>query len=174
LQPSPWVVKYADLIPAGAKVLDLACGNGRHSKFFIKKSCRVTAVDIDIRPLDALSEHPNCKIIKADLESQDEWILASDFDAVIVTNYLHRPLFRYLPMALAPNGILIYQTFMVGNEKYGKPSNPDYLLAKGELKTAFDKHFDIIEFSQGFSAKPKDAVTQQICARLVSPTIFID
>lgn len=174
MQPSPWVIKYADLIPAGAKVLDLACGNGRHSRFFIKKLCTVTAVDIDTRPLDELSKNPNCNVIRADLEFHDEWILATDFDAIIVTNYLHRPLFRYLPRALAPNGILIYQTFMVGNEVYGKPSNPHYLLAKNELKTVLDEHLEIIEFSQGFRAEPKEAVTQQICARLASPKILID
>ncbi|MFT7684834.1 MAG: SAM-dependent methyltransferase [Candidatus Azotimanducaceae bacterium] len=167
MEPSPWVKKFANLIPVGAKVLDLACGKGRHTRYFIERSCFVTSVDINIDNMQDLSNNPKCQIIAADLENKDDWRLPTDFDAIIVTNYLHRPMLQHLPNALSPNGILIYQTFMIGNEAYGKPNNPDYLLAKNELKNTFQNSLNIIEFSEGLIHETHTAVTQQICAQLI-------
>lgn len=132
--PSPWVRRFGELLPAGASVLDLACGGGRHLRWLAARGCRVTGVDRDaaaVQPLRGLGE-----IIVADLENA-AWPLAGrSFDGIVVTHYLWRPLFPQLLQALAPGGLLIYETFAAGNGRFGKPSNPDFLLRPGELLQA--------------------------------------
>src|SRR5581483_5212320 len=86
------------------------------------------------------------------------------FAAIVVTNYLHRPLLAVLQAALAEEGVLIYETFMVGNERYGRPSNPAFLLRPGELLSAF-RELTPIAFEQGAVERPKPAMIQRLCAR---------
>ena len=129
--PSPWIVQWAGLIAAGAPILDVAAGSGRHSLFFAERGHPVTSIDRDI---SAVPSHPKIESLQADLEDGSPWPLPGrTFGAVIVTNYLHRPLFPKILDALAPAGVLLYETFMEGNERFGRPSRPEFLLKDGEL-----------------------------------------
>ena len=155
--PSAWVTRWAALIARGP-VLDVACGAGRHAVLFANKALEVVAVDRDPQQI------PGVRFVQADLEN-GRWPFADErFAAIVVTNYLHRPLFAQLEAALAEEGLLIYETFMVGNEKYGKPSNPAFLLEPGELLQAF-RGLTPIAFEQGYVETPKPAVIQRLCAR---------
>ena len=162
---SPWVAGHAGHIPKGAEVLDVACGSGRHSRFFIERGCSVTGIDRDLSRLGDLRHNPRFTAIECDLETEDTvWpVAAGRFLGVIVTNYLWRPLWPHLIAALAPGGILIYETFMQGHERFGRPKNPDFLLAPGELQRAFGDALDILDFWQG--QDPEPAMRQRICAR---------
>src|SRR4051794_3893010 len=131
--PSSWIARFAPLIADAGRVLDVACGRGRHARWLAARGHQVLAVDRDPDAIAALETVPNVEARCADLES-GAWPLAGErFAAVIVTNYLHRPLFPALLDALAPGGVLIYETFAAGNERYGRPSNPHFLLQPGEL-----------------------------------------
>ncbi len=163
--PSEWVRKYLSRIPRGKPVLDLACGGGRHVRLLLDEGFSVVAIDKDVRKLDDLLDTPNLKIIKFNLEIGDKIPFSNnEFAGIIVVNYLHRPLFPYLASALTNGGVLIYQTFMVGNEAYGSPSNPDFLLAENELDKVFKKKLNVLAFEQGYRDDPKPAVIQSICA----------
>src|SRR5262252_7712841 len=117
-EPSRWVVRFAPLVPPGARVLDLASGHGRHARLFASRGCRVLAVDRDAGALTTLAAVPGVETAAVDLEG-DEWPLAGQrFDAVVVANYLHRPLFTHLLVALEDDGTLLYETFARGNEIY--------------------------------------------------------
>lgn len=130
---SPWVARWAPRIPAGGAVLDLACGAGRHARYLARRGHGVTAVDIDLTRAEALRGEPGIEWLAADLEGAP-WPLAGRlFQAIVVTNYLHRPLFDLLFAALAPGGLLIYETFALGQARYGRPRNPQHLLLPGEL-----------------------------------------
>jgi len=154
---SEWVLRWAPLVGRGP-VLDLACGDGRHSRYFLGKGFAVHAVDRDPRSIEG------ARFLRADLENGGAWPLAGQrFGAIVVTNYLYRPLFPVIAQSLAADGVLIYETFMVGNEKLGRPSNPDFLLRKGELLGAFP-HLEVIAFEQGLVERPKPAVIQRLCA----------
>ena len=155
--PSPWVARWAQLIPPGA-VLDVASGSGRHARFLASLGYSVTAVDREPQSI------PGVRFIQADLEAGSPWPLPGErFQGIVVTNYLHRPLFPVLADSLAPGGVLIYETFMLGNERYGKPSNPAFLLRPGELWQAFGG-LQVIAFEQGTVAAPKAATMQRLCA----------
>ncbi|MBM3368707.1 MAG: class I SAM-dependent methyltransferase [Betaproteobacteria bacterium] len=157
LTPSPWVRRWATRVAAGT-VLDLACGGGRHARLFVERGLRVVAVDREPQ------EIPGARFLRADLEDGSPWPLPGErFQAVIVTNYLHRPLFPRLIEALAPGGLLIYETFLLGNERHGKPSNPEFLLRPGELLEAF-RGLAILGFEEGFVATPKPSLIQRLCA----------
>ncbi len=163
MEPSPWISRFADLVPAGAAVLDLACGKGRHSRFFLKRGHRVTAIDRDIT---ALAPHDGLEIIRCDLEDGSPWPLGERrFGAVIVVNYLHRPLLPLLVRAVAPGGLLLYDTFAMGNEAFGRPSNPDFLLRPGELAAAVEGELAVLDYFHGPIEQPKPAMRQRICAR---------
>lgn len=137
LAPSPWVQRWTRTLPAGARVLDLACGSGRHLRWLTAQGQRLTGVDRDAAALEALrAELPSSELIAADIES-GPWPLAGRaFDAVVVTNYLWRPLLPTVLASVAPGGLLVYETFALGNQTVGKPSNPDFLLRPGELLDA--------------------------------------
>jgi SAM-dependent methyltransferase len=155
--PSQWVVRWAPLIERGP-VLDVACGAGRHAIFFAERGLEVVAVDRNDQVLPGAIH-----FVKADLEDGSPWPLANQhFAAIVVTNYLHRPLLPTLMGSLDAGGVLIYETFMVGNERYGKPSNPAFLLEPGELLEAFGA-LTVVAFEQGAVARPKKAVIQRIC-----------
>ena len=133
-------------------MLDLACGGGRHSRFFAGRGHPVLALDRDPAAALALAGVAGVEFLQADLEA---WPLAGQsFAAVVVTNYLHRPLFPAIAAALEPGGILIYETFALGNEAYGKPSNPAFLLRPGELLTAFSASLRVIAYEDGDIARP--------------------
>jgi SAM-dependent methyltransferase len=154
---SEWVLRWAPLVGRGP-VLDLACGDGRHSRYFLGKGFEVHAVDRDPRLIEGV------RFLQADLENGAPWPLAGQrFGAIVVTNYLYRPLFAVIAQSLAADGVLIYETFMVGNEKLGRPSNPDFLLKKGELLEVF-ADLQVIAFEQGLVERPKPAVIQRLCA----------
>jgi SAM-dependent methyltransferase len=153
LEPSAWVMRWAALVTRGP-VLDLASGSGRHARLFATKGFQVTAVD------RAPQQIPGVRFVKADLEDGSPWPLAGQrFGAIVVTNYLHRPLFPRLSAALEEGGVLIYETFMRGHERYGKPSNPNFLLRPGELLEAFGA-LTLVAFEQGDTGK---ALVQRIC-----------
>ncbi len=162
--PSPWVVRFAGLIPAGGPVLDLACGNGRHGRYFADRGHPVTLVDIDVRGVADLAGQPGVEVLEADLEAGPWPFGSSSFAGIIVTNYLHRPHFVVLPDTLRPGGVLIIETFAAGNELLGRPRNPDFLLAAGELLTAFDSTLQVVAYEHGREESPRPAVRQRICA----------
>lgn len=164
LAPSEWVRRWSRLVPGG-EVLDLACGQGRHARLFASLGCRVSALDRDRDALAGLEGVPGVTTVFADLEDGSPWPLEPGrFAGIVVANYLYRPLFRHLIAALAPGGVLIYETFMAGNERFGKPSNPDFLLAPGELLAAFARELTVAAFEQGRVARPKAAMIQRLCA----------
>jgi len=166
--PSPWVARWATLIRPGGEVLDVACGSGRHTRYLAARGCRVLAVDRDHAALTALAAVPGVRTQAADLEGASWPFLPARFDGVVVANYLHRPLFGDLVAALRPGGVLIYETFMLGNEALGRPSNPDFLLRPGELLEVVRERLIVVAFEQGRVDAPKPAVIQRICAAQVA------
>ncbi|HEY1287714.1 MAG TPA: class I SAM-dependent methyltransferase [Burkholderiales bacterium] len=155
--PSDWVLRWAGLVERGP-VLDVACGAGRHAIFFAERGFEVYAVDRDDQVLPG-----SIRFVKADLEDGSPWPWPGKrFAAIVVTNYLHRPLFPRLVESLEPGAVLIYETFMLGNERYGRPSNPNFLLRPGELLEAFAT-LGVVAFEQGTVERPKKAALQRIC-----------
>lgn len=165
MTPSSWIATWAGLVPPGATVLDLAAGKGRHTAFFAARGHRVTAVDRDV---SALAASDTVEVIAADLEDGSPWPLAERrFGAIVVTNYLHRPLFPALFAALQPGGILLYETFMEGNERFGRPNRPDFLLKDGELLDLVRGRFSVTAYEARMISQPKMAMVQRIAARLL-------
>jgi SAM-dependent methyltransferase len=164
-EPSAWVQRWAAQVPAGGTVLDVACGGGRHARFFAARGHPVDAVDRDADAIAALAKIAGITALRADIEGGPWPYAGRQFAAVVVTNYLHRPLFPALLAALAPGGVLIYETFALGNEVYGRPANPDFLLQRGELlRVAAGTR--ILAFEDIHVEHPRSAVVQRICARL--------
>ena len=162
---SLWVERFLPHIKSGGNVLDLACGRGRHSLRLHAAGYRVEAVDRDADALaDIARRAPAIHTRVADLEGAGWPYRGSRFDAIVVTNYLHRPLFPHLLDALEAGGLLIYETFMAGNERCGKPSNPEFLLRPGELLDVVRGRLNVVAFEQGEVALPRPAVVQRICA----------
>jgi len=165
-EPSFWVRRFTPLIRPGGRVLDVAAGSGRHTAFLCGCGFEVTAVDRRTEGLQDLSGN-RCHVVALDLEAgPSETALAplgGGYDGIVVTNYLHRPLFSWLAAALAPDGVLIYETFAAGNERFGNPRNPDFLLRPGELLAAFAV-LTVIAFEQGEVGQPVEAVRQRIAA----------
>jgi SAM-dependent methyltransferase len=162
--PSRWVVAHAGLVPAGGAVLDVAAGGGRHAAFFAARGHKVAAIDRDISALRGLA---GVEPLEADLENGSPWPLPGRrFAGVVVTNYLHRPLFETLAASVAPGGALIYETFARGNERYGKPSRPEFLLEANELISAFARTLTVVAFEHLYIDDPKPALVQRIaCVR---------
>lgn len=166
--PSAWVIRWTAELAGGTPVLDVACGAGRHARLLAARGCKVTAVDRDRAALELTSES-NVNFIQADLEAAAWPFADQQFDAIIVTNYLHRPLFPALKSALAPGGLLIYETFAAGNAAFGRPTNPDYLLRPRELLEVFGSGMRVLAFEDGFVAQPKPAMVQRIAVRNADP-----
>ena len=163
--PSPWVVRFLAGVAPGARLLDLACGRGRHLRYGLELGHHVTGLDRDVSKLDDLAGHGQVRLIEADLETGAPFPLAGEtFDAVIVVNYLWRPILADIAACVAPDGILIYETYAQGNERFGKPSNPDFLLKTNELVEAFAPSLVIVAFEHGQAERPYPRVIQRIAA----------
>ena len=164
LAPSDWVRRFAPMISAGGEVLDLACGQGRHARHLAGLGYRVEAVDRDSSALAEVAAVAGVVTRCVDLEASPWPYTAGQFDGIVVTNYLHRPLVDNLLAALRPGGVLIYETFALGNESLGRPSNPEFLLRPGELLQWVEGRLQVLAFEQGGVALPKPAVIQRVCA----------
>jgi SAM-dependent methyltransferase len=167
---SPWVRRFASLIPSSSNVVDLACGGGRHTRYLANLGHSVLAVDKDVSALAAAPSHnitPLCFDLElSDSASHTDWpLLPSQFGGIIVTNYLHRPLMQDLVASLCDGGVLIYETFAKDNGLFGKPSNPDFLLMPGELLRLATLRPDlhVLAFEDGYVSEPKSAMVQRIC-----------
>ena len=163
---SAWVRRFAPLIRSGGRALDVAAGAGRHTRLLLDMGLSVTAVDRNVEGLQSFAGR-RCDIRALDLETGDPDSVLAHFggmyDGIVVTNYLHRPLLQPLAAALASGGVLIYETFMIGNERFGRPRNPDFLLGPGELLAAF-ADLTVAAFEQGEVARPRPAMMQRITA----------
>jgi SAM-dependent methyltransferase len=159
--PSPWVQRWSALVPADATVLDVACGSGRHVRWFAARGARVTALDRDAAALEAL-RGVAAEIVVADIEAAPWPLAGRRYDAVVVTNYLWRALLPTIVASVAPGGVLIYETFARGNEAHGKPSNTDFLLAPGELLDAA-RELHVVAYEDGLLDAPPRCV-QRIAA----------
>lgn len=160
--PSPWIQRWTHLLSPQASVLDVACGPGRHLRWLQARGHRVTGVDRDAQALALAGLQGLGELLCADIEN-DPWPLPGRrFDAVLVTNYLWRPLWPALLDSVAPGGLLLYETFARGNEAFGKPSRPDFLLAPGELLQVC-AGWHVVAYEQGLLDQPDRAV-QRIAA----------
>lgn len=160
--PSPWVTRFAHLIPRGGMVLDVACGGGRHLRWLAAQGFRVTGVDRDAQVLTASAGVG--ELIEADLEA-GVWPLGVRlFDAVVVTNYLWRENLPHIVAAVAPGGVLLYETFAIGNERHGRPSNPAFLLRPGELLEAA-RGLHVVGYEDGLLDSPPRRVQRVAAVR---------
>jgi SAM-dependent methyltransferase len=163
-EASRWVARFADLVPAGGRVLDVACGGGRHARFFLQRGHPVTVVDRDVSGVADLGEDPNVEILEFDLEA-DSWPFAGRaFDGVVVTNYLWRPILPDIVASVAPGGVLLYETFARGQERFGHPHNPDYLLEPGELLDAVRGELRVAAYEDLVVEEPAPKAVQRIAA----------
>lgn len=163
-KPSAWVTRWAERIAPGGHVLDVASGSGRHARWLAARGHVVDAVDRDAEALSQLADIERVTAVCADLENAPWPFERGRYAGVVVTNYLHRPLFPDLIAALAPAGVLIYETFAAGNERYGRPSNPAFLLNPGELLDAVRGRLRVIAYEDLEVSDPKPAAVQRICA----------
>ncbi len=162
---SPWVRRFAGLVAPGGAVLDVACGTGRNARLFLERGHAVVAVNRYNAGIVDLLGRADFEFVDADLEASGPWPLGErEFAAVVVINYLHRPLFSSLIDALAPGGALIYETFAQGNERFGRPSNPNFLLRPGELLAAVEGRLQVVDYEHGEVSTPRRAVVQRIAA----------
>ena len=162
--PSAWVLRWAELIRPGGRVLDVACGGGRHARWFAARGHAVDAVDRDAQAIASLQSVPGIDALESDIEGGDWPYPPGRYAGVVVANYLHRPLFPHLLDALASDGVLIYETFALGNERYGRPSNPDFLLRPGELLDAVAGRLRVVAYEDLHVDEPRAAIVQRICA----------
>ena len=156
--------RFLEGIRPGGTVLDVACGSGRHTAALAGRGFLATGIDRDISKAEQLLGRPRVELLEADLETGAPWpFLPKSFDAVIVANYLWRPILPDIVATVARCGVLIYETFAVGNEHFGKPSNPDFLLRPGELLDAVLGKLMPVAFEHIQLANP-DRIVQRICA----------
>jgi SAM-dependent methyltransferase len=160
--PSGWVRRFAHLVAPGGAVLDVACGGGRHARFFRDRGHKVTAID---RTLDGMAGVEEIALVQADLEAAPWPLPERYFAGIVVTNYLHRPLLPHLVAALEPEGgVLIYETFAQGQAEFGRPSDPDFLLQPNELLQAALPGLTVVGYEHGIVYAPKPAAVQRIAA----------
>jgi len=170
-RPSPWVERFKHLIHPGARVLDLAAGGGRHGRMLLDAGAEVVFIDRDTQALADLADTPNATVIEADMEAGASPFAAGGplagetFDAVVVVNYLYRPLMDDLVDAIRPGGVLIYETFARGNEAYSRPRNPDHLLKSAELMDDISGRMQVVAYEHGIvHAADVPGVKQRLCA----------
>ena len=164
-EASLWVARFADLVPPGGRVLDVACGAGRHARSFLQQGHPVTVVDRDTSGVADLGEHPNVEILEFDLEAGKPWPFAGRvFEGVVVTNYLWRPILADIVASVAPGGVLLYETFARGNEQFGHPRNPDFLLRPGELLDAVRGELRVVAYEDRIVEEPDPKAVQRIAA----------
>ena len=166
-EPSAWIVEWVAQIRPGGEVLDVACGNGRHARFLARLGFEVHAVDRDASLFRDIPD--GVSFLEADLEAGPWPYAGRRFDGIVVTHYLHRPLLPVLVASLEPGGVLIYETFAQGNERFGKPSNPAFLLAPGELLEAVRGSLRVLGYEDRVVDAPRPAAIQRLCARREGP-----
>jgi SAM-dependent methyltransferase len=161
--PSAWVRRWSHLVRPNGTVLDVACGQGRHAYWFYKRNHPLALVDRAQAAIESIAiPADHCEKVVADIEAGPWPFAGREFDAVVVTNYLWRPLLPTLLASLAPGGVLLYETFAQGNETVGKPSRPDFLLRPGELLEVC-RSLRVVAFEDGFM-EPPARFTQRIAA----------
>jgi SAM-dependent methyltransferase len=161
-EPSPWVVRFGHLVPTTHRVLDVACGSGRHSRWLAAWGHRILAVDVDAGAFTVKA--PGVEFLALDLETGG-WPLGDEcFAGIVVTNYLYRPHFPWYVQRLIPGGCLLIDTFGAGNERLGRPRNPEFLLKDGELLEAFGTRLRVVAYESGEESRPRPAVRQRLCA----------
>ena len=148
---SEWVRRWSHLVPPGARVLDVACGSGRHLQWFAGRGHAVLGVDRAPEALQAAAAFG--QVVACDLEAAPWPFPGQQFGGVVVTNYLWRALLPHIVDSVAPGGVLLYETFAQGNETVGRPSNPDFLLAPGELLRAC-KGLQVVAYEEGYLEQP--------------------
>ena len=163
---SDWITRWSHLVPAGARVLDVAAGAGRHSRWFDDRGCRVSAVDRDAAALALLP--PTVTLVVADIENGPWPFESGSFDALVITNYLWRPLWPQFKAAVKPGGVLLMETFALGHERHGRPANPNFLLRPGELLQVF-ADWQVLGFEDGLLPDPPRRV-QRIATRRPNPS----
>jgi SAM-dependent methyltransferase len=163
LPPSAWVQRWASSIRPGGVVLDVAAGSGRHARLLARMGFEVEAVDRDATLF--ADPPPQVKLLEADIEGGPWPYAGRRFDAIVVANYLHRPLVAVLADSLERGGVLIYETFAQGNERFGKPSNPAFLLAPGELLDAVRGKLRVLAYEDLTVSEPRPAALQRLAAR---------
>jgi SAM-dependent methyltransferase len=160
--PSHWVQRWSHLIAPGGSVLDVACGHGRHLRWLAERGHAMTGID---RSPEAIATVASLgQVIEADIENGPWPLDGATFDAVIVTNYLWRPLLPIILASVAPGGVLIYETFAAGNESVGRPSRPDFLLQPGELLQA-TAGLHTVAYEDGFLDAPERFVQRIVAVR---------
>ena len=169
-EPSPWVRRFAHLVPKGGAVLDLTCGGGRHSRLFLGMGHKVVAVDLDLDHVEDIRHRPDAELIQANLEDGSPWPLAGRrFACVVVVYYVNRPLFPTLLDALEPGGVFICESFARGDRAPDWPREPDHLLSNGELLEIVRGRLQVVAYEHGFvespfADRPYPGVVQRICA----------
>lgn len=163
--PSRWVERFLGGIRPGGDVLDVACGAGRHLRLALENGYRVTGIDRDLSKVEELGERTDVSLIEADLETGAPFPLRDlRYEGVIVTNYLWRPILPDIVGCVAPDGVLIYETFALGHERHGKPSNPDFLLANNELLDAVASTLTVVAYEHGLRPSEQPKIVQRIAA----------
>jgi SAM-dependent methyltransferase len=167
VNPSAWITRFGTSVAAGGAVLDVACGRGRHVRWFLERGHPVLAVDRDMSGVDDLRHEPGFEVLPFDLETGAPFPTgARTFAAVVVTNYLWRPILDDVAAAVAPDGWLLYETFARGNERLGHPTNPDYLLRPGELLELARAHgLHVVAYEDVVIDEPRPAAVQRLAAR---------
>ncbi|MGH8931906.1 MAG: class I SAM-dependent methyltransferase [Egibacteraceae bacterium] len=159
-------IGFAPLVGEGGTVLDVACGAGRHTRRLLEQGYQVVAVDIDVAGVADHRDHPRAEIVEVDSEDGRAFPLGGRrFDGVVVTRYLHRPVLPDLVRAVAPGGVLVYETFARGNERFGRPTNPAFLLRQGELLDAVRGELRVLAYEDLIVDQPAPPAIQRVCAR---------
>jgi len=167
VNPSPWVTRFGASAPKNMSVCDVACGGGRHTRWFAARGHHVVAIDRDLSGVADLVDDPHVTMVEADLEAGAPFPVAPrTMGTVVVTNYLWRPILDEIVDALAPGGLLVAETFARGNERFGRPSNPDFLLRRNELLELALAHDLVVAGYEDVDVEvPKPACVQRIAAR---------
>jgi SAM-dependent methyltransferase len=164
MSPSAWVTRWAGLIPTRGRVLDLACGSGRHAVYLSGLGHEVDALDIDLSASASVRASPGVSWREVDLERGDIPFDVAAYDAIVVVNYLHRPLLPRLFSLSKPGAVMIYETFANGQQAFGRPRNPAYLLMPGELLELARGHLRVVAYEDVLETMPAPARVQRICA----------